>query len=151
VFFAILAMIVFAFFWFTMMANRWGFFFPFLLGTRGLMLNGRLMTLVPVFLLCVVYVPLIAIPVYRDAAKRGLDPWLWAAVATFVPFLIGVVIYLVVRSERMAVCVNCGKSIRSEFKICPYCGQNQGIFCPQCGKSMAADWKVCPHCGQKLI
>jgi RNA polymerase subunit RPABC4/transcription elongation factor Spt4 len=92
----------------------------------------------------------IALIVYRDAAKRGMDPWYWATIAAFVPFFIGLIIYLLERRSVRKVCLNCGKGLQVDFKICPYCGQNQEISCEKCQKEVAPDWKLCPYCGASL-
>lgn len=57
--------------------------------------------LLPLLLLFTFGIPiLIAVFVYRDAKKRqDCDPVLWALVAALVPSLIGLVIYLLVRSD----------------------------------------------------
>ena len=46
----------------------------------------------------------IAAYVYQDAKRRGLDPWLWATVAAFVPYFIGLIIYLVMRQSARGAC-----------------------------------------------
>ena len=43
---------------------------------------------------------IIGIVVYRDADKRvDCNPWLWALIAALAPSLVGVIIYLIVRSD----------------------------------------------------
>ncbi|MBG9792217.1 hypothetical protein ABD76_06760 [Paenibacillus dendritiformis] len=37
--------------------------------------------------------------IYKDAARHGMDPWLWATIAVYVPNLIGVILYFVARSR----------------------------------------------------
>ena len=106
--------------------------------------------LVPLLLFFVFYVGVVGTLVYRDALQRGMDPWLWATVAVFVPLLIGVVIYLIVRAEAGAKCTNCGRQLQRGFRICPYCGHHQELRCPQCRAPVAADWNLCPQCGQSL-
>ncbi len=92
----------------------------------------------------------IAAVVYRDARKRGLDPWCWATVATFVPNLIGIVIYLIVRANVKKTCVNCGRGLQGDFVACPYCGRNQETLCPSCRTPVSPQWKVCPFCARPL-
>jgi len=106
--------------------------------------------LLPLFILVPAYIIIVGRLVYMDAAKRGLDPWLWATVAVFVPNLIGVVIYLIVRQSVKNACLNCGKKIEKDFKICPYCGQKQEMVCKNCAKAVARDWSVCPFCAHPL-
>ncbi len=94
---------------------------------------------------------LIAILVFRDAKKRGMNPWLWATVATFVPNLLGVVIYLIVRYTFKTPCPSCGHGLQGDFNICPYCGAKLKVNCPSCGKEVSDEWKICPYCGDSLI
>jgi len=89
--------------------------------------------LVPLLLLVLLYITIVAPVVYRDADRRGLDPWLWATVATFLPYLLGLVLYLVRRANGGTLCDTVAKS-----------------SCPGCGKQVANDWIVCPHCRHGL-
>jgi RNA polymerase subunit RPABC4/transcription elongation factor Spt4 len=124
-------------------------FFLFML--RAPDAGGELLVLlVPALLLLIAYLTLVPTLVYRDASRRGLNPWLWATVATFVPNLIGVIIYLIMRTQVSRACVSCGKGIKADFKVCPYCGETQEHLCPKCEATVAVEWKVCPHCGQQL-
>lgn len=106
--------------------------------------------LFPILILIPAYIIIVGRLVYLDAAKRGLDPWLWATVAVFVPNLVGVIIYLIVRQSAKKVCINCGKRIEKDFIICPYCGQKQEMVCEKCNKAVAHDWSVCPYCAHPL-
>lgn len=93
---------------------------------------------------------LIATLVYKDAKKKGMDPWLWATVATFMPNLIGVIIYLIVRYNVKKTCVACSKGLQGDFMVCPYCGASQELLCPSCEAPTAPEWNICPHCGSRL-
>ena len=107
----------------------------------------------PVLILILLFTLVVAIVgplTYRDASRRGMDPWLWTTVAVFVPLLVGVVIYLVVRANRRWQCADCGRSLLAEYQHCPYCGCAQTLRCGGCQRPVAGDWKMCPHCGQAL-
>ena len=100
----------------------------------------------------------LAVWVYRDAESRGMSGVLWALLV-FIGNLIGVLIYLIVRSERKpalaegktpVVCPACGQTATSNFKFCPNCGKSLESVCPGCGKPAESSWKACPYCGQKL-
>ncbi|MCP4219921.1 MAG: zinc-ribbon domain-containing protein [bacterium] len=108
--------------------------------------------LIPAFLILVLFISIIGPLVFKDARKRGMDPWLWATVAVFIPNLLGVIIYLVVRHSHSGniLCTKCSKKVQTDFKLCPYCGHNQENKCPQCNKQVSTDWKLCPHCGHNL-
>jgi len=105
----------------------------------------------PTALLFLAWVAAVGTIVYRDAKKRGMDPYLWATVAVFIPFFLGIIIYLVVRANGRTTCGSCGRPVQSEYKVCPYCGHRLEQACPACGKPVSAEWKVCPHCEHRLV
>jgi hypothetical protein len=106
---------------------------------------------VPTGILFVAWVSIVGTLTFRDAKKRGMDPYLWASVAAFIPFCLGIIIYLVVRSNGRTTCDKCGTPIRSEYKVCPHCGHRCGHLCPGCNNTISPEWKVCPHCEHKLV
>jgi len=97
--------------------------------------------------------------VYGDAEKRGMSGVLWALIV-FVLHLLGLLIYLIVRSDhpvrapssqiQASACSKCGKAVGKEFTFCPHCGERVQPACPKCGKPIEKNWQVCPHCGEKL-
>jgi cbb3-type cytochrome oxidase subunit 3 len=108
--------------------------------------------------------------VYKDAEKRGMNPVVWALVAFFVHF-VGVVIYLLVRSEHPIrardaasagpagpvvspaapqICSKCGQATDNKHTYCPSCGERIKPVCPVCGKNVQTGWKACPNCGGSL-
>ena len=63
------------------------------------------------------------------------------------------------------LCQSCGKTIKSDFKVCPFCGEKlksknlnedkedkkeEKIFCKNCGRLIKNDFKICPHCKVKI-
>ncbi len=83
---------------------------------------------------------------------------LWALLV-FIGNLIGLLIYLIVRSDILPApkqvlatvpCPKCEKSVASNFAFCPHCGAQIQTVCPECGKPIEKDWRACPHCGKKL-
>lgn len=105
---------------------------------------------IPLVVLPILYIGIVATAVYKDAKRRSLDPWLWATVATFVPFFLGIIVYLVVRSNGRSTCERCGRVVRSDYKLCPYCGHPRELLCPQCSKPISPSWKICPNCEYRL-
>jgi len=103
-----------------------------------------------IFLVVGVLYTSIAVFVYRDAPKRGMKKWMWMVIATFVPNLIGLIIYVVVRSGSNDRCINCGKPVKKDFEVCPYCSTSLNVVCTQCGKKVGLDWRVCPYCKSEL-
>lgn len=100
--------------------------------------------------------------VYRDAERRGMNGVLWALLV-FIGNLIGLLIYLIVRSNSTASsreepstqssfqkCPNCQLPLSPSYLFCPNCGANLQPVCPQCKKPTEKGWKACPHCGGKL-
>lgn len=93
----------------------------------------------------------IAVFVYQDAKKRGMEPILWALVAALVPSFIGLIIYLIVRSNHSAYhCANCGAAVEENYAVCPQCGTELKMRCPSCGRYVQPDWRLCADCGAEL-
>ena len=89
--------------------------------------------------------------VFMDSKKRGMDPWLWTMVALFVPNLIGLIIYLVVRnSYTKKICKSCGNPVDDHFMNCPLCGFKLKDNCSSCGFPVEPEWNICPKCASKL-
>lgn len=95
--------------------------------------------------------------VYRDAERKGMNGLLWALLV-LIGNLIGLIIYLIIRSETRArfsqdsgiTCPKCRKPIRSDFAFCPGCGHILKPQCPKCQCEIQEGWKICPHCGTKI-
>jgi RNA polymerase subunit RPABC4/transcription elongation factor Spt4 len=110
---------------------------------------------IPVFLLmfvCIFAVPvLIAVYVYKDAKIHNMDAVLWTIVAVLVPGFIGLIVYLIVRSNNTnASCPKCHRAISGGYTHCPYCGAPLKSFCPTCNSPVENGWKACPKCGSPL-
>jgi len=96
--------------------------------------------------------------VYRDAERRGMNGVLWALLV-FIGNLIGLLIYLIVRSDvareekraqTIKPCPSCQEPVNSTFVFCPNCGARIQAVCPKCEKPVENSWRVCPNCGEKL-
>jgi hypothetical protein len=81
---------------------------------------------------------LIGIWVYKDAEKRGKSGVLWLLVVWFVPFPIGLIIWLIVRPPIGGT--------KHEPSTAPYPERR----CPGCGRVIPDDARVCPYCGKKF-
>ena len=113
--------------------------------------SSGLLLLIPMFLILILMPVLIGIGVYRDAKARGMEPWLWTAVAVLVPYCIGLIIYLVLRTKHKGLkCGSCGTGVEPDYAVCPHCGAKLKYTCESCGKPVAADWQACAHCGAAL-
>jgi Double zinc ribbon len=86
----------------------------------------------------------------RDAKRRGMNATLWTLVAIFVPYLIGVIIYFVVREPLLYTCPQCGSTVSARFNYCSNCKFNLRPTCPQCKREVRAEDAFCPYCAQEL-
>lgn len=85
--------------------------------------------------------------IYADAKRRGMSPALWLIVSIFVPYLIGVIIYFIVREPLPFNCPRCETAVTSQFNFCPRCQLNLRPNCPQCRREIRSGDRYCPHCG----
>jgi Double zinc ribbon len=85
-----------------------------------------------------------------DAKRRGMSPVLWLLVSLLVPYLIGAILYFVVRKPLPLECPQCGRSVDPHFNFCPGCQFNLRPNCPQCRRGIRSGDRFCPHCGEDL-
>lgn len=85
-----------------------------------------------------------------DAKRRGMSPVLWVLVSLLVPYLIGAVLYFVVREPLPFQCPHCGRLVNAQFNFCPSCQYNLRPNCPQCRRDIRIGDRFCPHCGFAL-
>jgi len=83
----------------------------------------------------------------RDAKRRGMSPTLWTIIAVFVPYLVGAILYFVVREPLPFECPRCGRLVNAQFNFCPKCQYNLRPNCPQCRREVRSGDRFCPHCG----
>lgn len=94
---------------------------------------------------------MIAVYVYRDASKRGMNAVLWMLIALLTPSLLGLIIYLLVRNNYSDLkCPKCDTPIEESFVVCPTCRTKLRPTCPSCAAPVQPSWQVCPHCGTPL-
>jgi len=94
---------------------------------------------------------LIGVYVYRDAMRRRMNAVLWTLIAIFAPYLIGFIIYLLVRGNHSdLMCPRCDTPVTEQYVVCPNCGARLHPLCPSCAQPVERTWKVCPHCAQPL-
>ncbi len=166
--FILIAVIVIAFFWlnpfFKFSCSR--IFMHDFLGTgNALIAPGVVFTdhglarMVPLFLMFLILAA-VTLWVYHDAERRGHSGLLWG-MFVFVGNIIGLIIYLIVRSTvanpfdptaapATSPCPGCGQPIQKSYVACPHCGMSLARKCPSCGKHAELDWKACPYCGQAI-
>lgn len=91
--------------------------------------------------------------VYRDAKRRGMHPALWTLLVLILSggyFLIGLIIYLLVREPLPYTCPQCASTVNARFNFCPNCKYNLHPACPQCQREVSDDDKFCPYCATEL-
>jgi hypothetical protein len=86
----------------------------------------------------------------RDAKRRGMNSTLWTLLAILVPYLIGVIIYFLVREPLLYSCPECRASVSARFNFCPNCKLNLRPSCPQCKREVRSEDKYCPYCAEEL-
>ncbi len=114
--------------------------------------------IIPIIILVIVFFTVaitvgIGVYVYRDAKKREMNAALWTLVVLLAPGLIGLIIYLIVRSDREiknTSCSYCGNKIDDSFNVCPYCSHVLKPHCPHCSHPIGAGWYSCPSCGEPI-
>ena len=85
-----------------------------------------------------VYWVLVALWLYRDAAKCKLSSLYWGLIGLFTN-LIGLIVYKIYK-RSMAICASCGS----------FCGTQLGTRCESCGCKVGSKDSFCHHCGNKI-
>jgi hypothetical protein len=88
--------------------------------------------------------------VYRDARRRGMEPLLWTLLAIFVPYFLGLIIYLIARQPLQATCPSCGARCPEKASFCPSCGRPLVRSCAHCQASLQGEARFCHACGQAV-
>ena len=52
--------------------------------------------------------------------------------------------------QRSNKCKDCGRELKAEYRVCPFCGNPTGIVCDECGKPLEEGFINCPYCGTKI-
>ena len=93
----------------------------------------------------------IGVFVYRDSKKRGMNPVLWTLLAIIAPCFLGLIIYLIVRTQYYDTkCPKCSKQINENFMVCPHCGEILKGRCVKCNYPLEPEWINCPNCGETV-
>lgn len=95
-----------------------------------------------------VYWVLIALWMYKDAAKCRLSPLCWGLIGLFTN-LVGLIVYKIYK-RSMAVCASCGAAQSADHLYCSFCGAPLGARCGNCGCKVGAKDSFCHHCGNKI-
>jgi hypothetical protein len=60
--------------------------------------------------------------VNADARRRGMPPILWTLIATFIPNLLGFLLYFALRRPIALPCPQCGQATTAGQRFCSWCG-----------------------------
>ena len=91
---------------------------------------------------------MIGVYVYRDSESRGMNAPLWTLIAVLGPAFVGLIIYLIVRSESGSLkCPQCRNPVTDKYTLCPNCGASLKHRCRGCGNPLEPSWNQCPSCG----
>lgn len=94
---------------------------------------------------------IIGIYVYRDAQRRGMNAALWTIIAVLSPSALGLIIYLVVRSDQNRLeCPSCYAPVTNDYASCPQCGTPLKSRCTKCDYPLSPSWEHCPQCGESV-
>jgi endogenous inhibitor of DNA gyrase (YacG/DUF329 family) len=47
-------------------------------------------------------------------------------------------------------CPKCGRKVKADFTLCPFCKYVLKTECPECGKPVDRKFRSCPYCGEDL-
>lgn len=147
-----------------------------MLGTFGLLSEGEpvlLYLFLGAIIICTLIACLVGRYVYLDSRNRGMNVWMWTLIAMYVPNLIGLLLYVILRKPKGVynkangnnygfpsahgagaisnhACPTCAYTIADSFEYCPNCGEKQHIECPSCHAAVINGWAYCPSCGRRM-
>jgi hypothetical protein len=85
--------------------------------------------------------------VYVDAKLRAMRYVMWTLLAIFIPYMIGVILYFLLRDPVPTPCPKCAFMARGSFSFCPRCGTELFRVCRVCNKKLDSGWVNCAYCG----
>lgn len=111
---------------------------------------------------------------WRDMRQRSRDPLAQIAASLMVAVLgiFGIVIYVMLRPpetlaeayersleeeallqniEEKPVCPGCGRPVKEDWQVCPYCHTKLRKACVQCGELLELPWNLCPYCATPQV
>lgn len=92
---------------------------------------------------------LVPLWVYLDARQKNGRAPVWGFLCLFTN-VVGLLSYLLAQSPPTTTCTRCGRLLRPEFNLCPYCGPVAFQNCPECQAKLEVGWRWCPYCHASL-
>lgn len=105
---------------------------------RGYSFSGALLWSIGTFLLLIIFLPL-----YLLFGRRRSQPTKKQESAIEQNTIDVEAISV---TEATVHCPMCGKEVKEDFKLCPYCGNSLKPKCERCGRELEREWQVCPDC-----
>lgn len=99
-------------------------------------------------MLFAIYWVLVALWMYRDAARSKFSPLCWGLIGLLTN-LVGLIVYKIYK-RNFVNCDVCGSAQNRDNLYCSNCGSMLGNRCSECGCKTAPDDIYCRHCGQKI-
>ena len=109
----------------------------------------ELLIFLPIFLFFFFYILLVGY-IAGDARRRGMRPVLWVLLAFFIPNMIGIILYFILRNPLLRSCPQCRVKSAATFAFCPSCGTSLSAACPSCRTAVEPGWSHCAKCGSAL-
>jgi RNA polymerase subunit RPABC4/transcription elongation factor Spt4 len=53
--------------------------------------------------------------------------------------------------EEKPVCPGCGRPIKDDWQVCPYCHTKLRKPCVNCGQMLELSWNLCPYCASSQV
>ncbi len=85
-----------------------------------------------------------------DARRRGMSALFWTLLVIFVPNLVGLILYFLMRKPLPVICPQCSASLKTEFNYCPKCNFRLTPTCSACQRSIHLEDAYCPYCGRAV-
>lgn len=111
---------------------------------------------------------------WRDMRQRSRDPLAQIAASIVVAVLgiFGLAIYVLLRPqetlseayersleeeallqniEEKPICPGCGRPVKDQWQVCPYCHTKLKKLCLHCGELLELPWNLCPYCATSQV
>lgn len=111
---------------------------------------------------------------YNDLKSRTRDPLapLAAALMVAILYVFGLVIYIMLRPqetladayersleeeallqeiEERPSCPGCGRAVKGQWQVCPYCHTKLKKPCVSCSEVLELSWNICPYCATPQV
>ncbi len=85
--------------------------------------------------------------IWRDTARRGMNPAFWLVLCLVLQGGIGAVLYFLLRSPLVTLCPACSTRVQPGYHFCPQCAYQLSASCRRCFATMGLPDRFCADCG----